>query len=52
MAVSMKKFLSASVIFWFFIALVGTYYIYNIRKYLNFGIDLVGGIYLTLEVQD
>ncbi len=35
---------------WISIAAFGIYFLMNIRKYVNFGIDLVGGTYLTLEV--
>jgi preprotein translocase subunit SecD len=37
--------------FWFFFALVCIYSIMPLRKTLRFGMDLVGGTFITLEVQ-
>ncbi|MGA9530860.1 MAG: protein translocase subunit SecD [Candidatus Babeliales bacterium] len=37
--------------FWLLGALVGFYLIYPLRESLRFGIDLVGGSYITLDVQ-
>ena len=42
---------SSPLMFWILIGVVGLYFLYPIRKSLRFGIDLVGGTYLTLEVQ-
>lgn len=36
---------------WLILALVGGYFLYNVNSYIKFGIDLVGGTYITLEVQ-
>lgn len=51
MSMSFRRMLPASMIFWGLMTLVGVYYVYNIKKYVSFGIDLVGGMYLTLEVE-
>lgn len=40
-----------SSIVWAIITVLGVYFLININKYINFGIDLVGGTYLTLEVK-
>jgi preprotein translocase subunit SecD len=37
--------------FWILITVGGAYLLYNIRSFVNFGIDLVGGTYLTLDVK-
>ena len=50
MSVSFRKLIPASMLFWVLITFVGIFYVYNIKKYVSFGIDLVGGMYLTLEV--
>ncbi|MCL4361295.1 protein translocase subunit SecD [Candidatus Dependentiae bacterium] len=51
MTTAFKRILSSSLFIWIALTFVGGYYIYNIKKYVTFGIDLVGGLYLTLEVQ-
>jgi len=37
--------------FWVAFALIGIYFLYPLRQSLRFGIDLVGGTYIVLEVQ-
>lgn len=37
--------------FWVLLAVVGIYFLYPLRSSLRYGIDLVGGTYITLEVQ-
>ncbi|MBY0110343.1 MAG: protein translocase subunit SecD [Candidatus Babeliaceae bacterium] len=51
MTVSLKKILFSSLGVWLIISLFGIYFLLNLRKNLNFGIDLVGGTYITLEVK-
>ena len=40
-----------NMIIWFTVTVLGIYLLFNINKYINFGIDLVGGTYITLEVE-
>lgn len=46
-----KRFVSSSLMVWIAIGLIGIYFLYPLRKSIRFGIDLVGGTYLTLEVK-
>lgn len=36
---------------WLALAIFGGWFLYNINNHIKFGIDLVGGTYITLEVQ-
>jgi preprotein translocase subunit SecD len=51
MSLTARRLASSSLVFWLFIAVLGMYFLYPLRKTLRFGIDLVGGTYLTLEVK-
>ncbi len=51
MTVSLKRVLFSQLGVWFLITLFGVYFLLNLRQNLNFGIDLVGGTYITLEVK-
>ena len=51
MAVNTQKIVSSSLFFWLVLAGLCTYFILPLRDKLRFGIDLVGGTYITLEVQ-
>jgi preprotein translocase subunit SecD len=46
-----KRLASSSLTIWIVLIVIGLYFLYPLRKSLRFGIDLVGGSYLTLEVQ-
>jgi len=46
-----RRFVSSSFIFWLILAGIALYFIIPPRQKLRFGIDLVGGSYITLEVQ-
>jgi preprotein translocase subunit SecD len=46
-----KRFASSSLMIWILLIAIGIYFLYPLRKSLRFGIDLVGGSYLTLEVK-
>lgn len=46
-----RRFATSELMFWLLICAIGMYFLYPLRKSLRFGIDLVGGSYLTLEVQ-
>lgn len=51
MALSMRKIASSGLSFWILITILGVYFLFNFHKFINFGIDLVGGTYITLDVQ-
>lgn len=51
MASFSKRFVSSGLIFWLLLAVVAVYFLHPLRKSLKFGIDLVGGTYVTLRVQ-
>jgi len=46
-----RRFISSSFFFWLVLAGIALYFIIPLRQKLRFGIDLVGGSYITLEVQ-
>src|SRR6266478_2056220 len=46
-----KRLASSSLMVWIVLIVLGMYFLYPLRKAVRFGIDLVGGSYLTLEVQ-
>jgi preprotein translocase subunit SecD len=46
-----RRFATSELMFWLLICAIGMYFLYPLRKSLRFGIDLVGGSYLTLEVK-
>src|SRR5439155_10495366 len=47
----LRKVLISELTIWIVIAVLGCFYLYPLRQSLRFGTDLVGGVYLTLEVQ-
>ncbi len=51
MSVSVQRGLFSWFTFWIVLALLCAYLLWPLRKTLRFGIDLVGGTYITLEVQ-
>jgi len=51
MNVSVRRMLFSELTFWLVLCGIGLYLLYPLRNSLRFGIDLVGGTYLTLEVQ-
>jgi len=51
MSVVLRRFVFSSLMLWFLATLAGVYFLSNFKRFINFGIDLVGGIYITLEVQ-
>ena len=51
MKFSLQRLLFSELTFWLAICGIGLYFLYPLRQTLRFGIDLVGGTYLTLEVQ-
>ena len=51
MTLSFRRILFSSLALWFLISITGVYFLVHLKKFINFGIDLVGGTYITLEVQ-
>lgn len=51
MKLTARRLANSELIIWLLLCAVGLYFLYPLRKTLRFGIDLVGGTYLTLEVQ-
>ena len=51
MDISFRKVFASELMFWVLLCGVGLYFLLPLRQSLRFGIDLVGGTYLTLEVQ-
>jgi len=47
----MRRFIFSGFFFWLVLASIALYFILPFRQKLRFGIDLVGGSYITLEVQ-
>jgi preprotein translocase subunit SecD len=48
---TMRKIVFSEMSFWVILAGVCVYALYPLRSSLRYGVDLVGGVYLTLEVQ-
>ncbi len=48
---SVRRMVFSELAFWVVLCGVGLYFLLPLRQSLRFGIDLVGGTYLTLEVQ-
>lgn len=46
-----RRIATSGLTFWLIITLIGSYFVYHLDHFITFGIDLVGGIYLRLEVQ-
>lgn len=51
MSFSLRRFLFSSLALWILITIFGVYFLFHLKKQINFGVDLVGGTYITLEVQ-
>ncbi len=51
MTISVRRFLFSSLTVWVLVSLLGVYFLLHLKKFINFGVDLVGGTYITLEVQ-
>ncbi|KKP35717.1 MAG: SecD: protein-export membrane protein D [candidate division TM6 bacterium GW2011_GWF2_32_72] len=51
MKTSLKNILWTPFLFWILVSLFGAYFIYTLKDNLKLGIDLVGGTYMTLQVQ-
>ncbi len=51
MNISLRKIFVSELMFWVVICIISLYLILPLRQSIRFGIDLVGGTYLTLEVQ-
>ena len=51
MSFSLKRAATSQLSLWLVVTLFGAYFLYNLKDHLKFGIDLVGGTYITLDVQ-
>lgn len=51
MMFSVRKIVFSSLMLWVLVSVTGVYFLVHLHKFINFGIDLVGGTYITLEVQ-
>lgn len=51
MTLTSRPTLLVSIIVWLIVTVFGVYLLFNVEKYISFGIDLVGGTYITLEVE-
>jgi preprotein translocase subunit SecD len=51
MTVTVGRLLKSRLSFWLVLTAAAVYFMYNIRSNIRFGIDLVGGTYITLEVE-
>jgi len=49
--IAVRRLLGSSLAVWFVIALAVMYFLYPLSKKLQFGIDIVGGTYITLGVK-
>jgi len=50
MTSTLRRTLFSSLTLWFLLTIIGVYFLFHLKKFINFGIDLVGGTYITLEV--
>jgi len=51
MSLTLRRFFASSFFFWVALAILSGWLLYPLRKKLKFGIDLVGGTYITLRVE-
>jgi len=51
MTLSLRRIFMSSLMVWVLVSALGVYFLIHLHKFINFGIDLVGGTYITLEVQ-
>lgn len=51
MNLSLRRMAFSGFAVWMVILILALYFLYPLRKHIRFGIDLVGGTYITLEVQ-
>lgn len=51
MSISARRLLFTGFSFWIVLAVAAVFFLWPLREKLRFGIDLVGGTYITLEVQ-
>jgi preprotein translocase subunit SecD len=48
---SVRRFIFSSLALWIAISIIGVYFLFHLKKFVHFGVDLVGGTYITLAVQ-
>ncbi len=46
-----RSLVKSEFIWWLFLGILAAYLLFPLRQHIKFGIDLVGGTYITLEVQ-
>lgn len=51
MPFALRRFVFSTLSLWAVVGLFGIYFVMHLSRYVNFGIDLVGGTYITLEVE-
>jgi preprotein translocase subunit SecD len=51
MNIAVRRLLTSSVTLWVLITIVGIYFVSGLDKHINYGIDLVGGTYIRLDVE-
>lgn len=51
MEFSARRFLLNGFVFWVVIGIIAAFFAFPLRKHIKFGIDLVGGTYMTYEVK-
>lgn len=51
MTVSLRQLFLSRLSLWLILVGAGGYFLYNLNDYIKYGIDLVGGTYVTLQVQ-
>lgn len=51
MTISSRPGLIIAAIVWLSVTIFGFIFLFNVKKFINFGIDLVGGTYLTLDIK-
>jgi len=50
MAYAIRRFVFSSLALWAVAGIFGIYFVTHLQQYVKFGIDLVGGMYVTLDV--
>jgi len=51
MSIALRRMALSPFAIWMYFLIIGSYFLFPLRSSLRYGIDLVGGTYLTLEVQ-
>ncbi|OGO89170.1 MAG: protein-export membrane protein SecD [Clostridiales bacterium GWF2_38_85] len=51
MTVSLRQIFLSRLSFWLILTVAGGFFLYNLKDYIKFGIDLKGGTYITLQIK-